>query len=289
MRRIDLFLAVLALGGIGYLAAADSIVLQPVADNTLIENALGSVSNGAGTAMQAGLNGMNLIRRALVRFDVAGAIPAGSKIVSASVTLENAAGTAGTFTCSMHRMMASWGEGVSVGSNGQGMGAPSEPGDATWIHRFWPDVLWATVGGEYLPIASASIEVGANGTYVWGSDQLARDVQSFLDAPANNFGWMIKGDETVSRSVKRFATREETFAEIRPRLMVEFDSCPADLNGDDAVDDSDFVVFVAAYNVLDCEDAAMAVGCAADLNGDGFVDDADFVVFVGAYNELVCD
>jgi len=89
--------------------------------------------------------------------------------------------------------------------------------------------------------------------------------------------------------VKRFATREEPFAEIRPRLTVEFDSCPADLNGDDAVDDSDFVVFVAAYNVLDCEDAAMAVGCAADLNGDGFVDDADFVVFVGAYNELVCD
>lgn len=65
-------------------------------------------------------------------------------------------------------------------------------------------------------------------------------------------------------------------------------ACPADLNGDGFVDDGDFPIFVAAYNVLDCADTAMPAGCAADLNGDGFVDDADFVAFVVAYNELVC-
>jgi len=65
-------------------------------------------------------------------------------------------------------------------------------------------------------------------------------------------------------------------------------SCPGDLNGDGFVDDSDFVLFASAYNILDCTDPSMAAGCPADLNGDEFVDDSDFVVFVSAYNELIC-
>lgn len=65
--------------------------------------------------------------------------------------------------------------------------------------------------------------------------------------------------------------------------------CVGDLNHDGLVDDSDFVVFAGAYNVLDCGDSAMPVGCPADLNGDGFVDDGDFVVFAGAYNRLLCE
>ncbi|MFO0859867.1 MAG: hypothetical protein U0570_04860 [Phycisphaerales bacterium] len=64
--------------------------------------------------------------------------------------------------------------------------------------------------------------------------------------------------------------------------------CQADFTCDNVVDDSDFVVFAAAYNVLDCADPAMAASCPADLNGDGLVDDSDFVVFVAAYNNLGC-
>lgn len=65
-------------------------------------------------------------------------------------------------------------------------------------------------------------------------------------------------------------------------------SCVADLNADGVVDDSDFVLFLAAYNILDCADPLMPGGCPADLTGDGTVDDADFVVFVPAYNQLIC-
>jgi hypothetical protein len=64
--------------------------------------------------------------------------------------------------------------------------------------------------------------------------------------------------------------------------------CPADLTGEGFVDDSDFQVFVQAYNILDCADGSMPLGCPADLNLDGFVDDLDFQIFVLAYNELVC-
>lgn len=64
--------------------------------------------------------------------------------------------------------------------------------------------------------------------------------------------------------------------------------CRADFTCDAMVDDTDFVVFANAYNLLVCDDPAMPAGCPADLNGDAFVDDSDFVLFAGAYNSLLC-
>ncbi|MFO0859631.1 MAG: hypothetical protein U0570_03680 [Phycisphaerales bacterium] len=86
-------------------------------------------------------------------------------------------------------------------------------------------------------------------------------------------------------------------AAVTPSELAAFDAlfpnlcaspCPADLNGDTFVDDADFVLFAAAYDLLDCADPAMPAGCPADLTGDGIVEDADFVVFAAAYNELLC-
>ena len=64
--------------------------------------------------------------------------------------------------------------------------------------------------------------------------------------------------------------------------------CTGDLNFDLIVDDSDFVSFANAYNLLDCTDPSMPTGCPSDLNNDGFVDDQDFVVFATAYDALMC-
>lgn len=65
--------------------------------------------------------------------------------------------------------------------------------------------------------------------------------------------------------------------------------CPPDLDCDSLINDSDFEVFVFAYNVLDCADPSMPAGCNSDFNADGLVDDADFVIFLAAYNQLVCE
>ena len=64
------------------------------------------------------------------------------------------------------------------------------------------------------------------------------------------------------------------------RFTVNPGSCPCDLNADGSVDDSDFVIFADAYNVL--------VTMVADFNGDGLTDDADFVIFASAYDQLIC-
>ena len=65
--------------------------------------------------------------------------------------------------------------------------------------------------------------------------------------------------------------------------------CPADLDCNTLVDDEDFQIFVAAYNILDCADPSMPAGCPSDLNADAIVEDLDFQVFVLAYNVLVCE
>lgn len=60
--------------------------------------------------------------------------------------------------------------------------------------------------------------------------------------------------------------------------------CPADLNGDDFVDDTDFVEFASAYENFVCP----GTPCPADFNDDGFVDDSDFVTFAAAYEAFTC-
>lgn len=64
--------------------------------------------------------------------------------------------------------------------------------------------------------------------------------------------------------------------------------CPGDLNGDRAVDDADFALFIPQYDIAVCPESTLPPGCTADLNGDKFVDDADFQIFVIAYNTLIC-
>ncbi len=61
-------------------------------------------------------------------------------------------------------------------------------------------------------------------------------------------------------------------------------ACPADFNGDQQVDDSDFVIFALNYDLLTVPPA----NAACDLSGDGLVEDADFVLFAAAYDALVC-
>ena len=57
-------------------------------------------------------------------------------------------------------------------------------------------------------------------------------------------------------------------------------NCPADITGDRAVDDADFVLFSRFYNNL--------IDFAGDFNGDDLTDDTDFLVFAQSYDRLVC-
>jgi len=190
-------------------------------DNTLYEDANGAFSNGAGEYFFVGKTKQNLIRRGLLAFDLAGKLPANAVIDSVKLKLVMAQTIAGPQPVQLLRMLADWGEGASNATGNEGIGAAATTGDATWIHKFFNTTMWATPGSEFAATASASQTVAGDGTYLWGSTpQMAAEVQAWLNSPASNFGWLVRGNETAFPTAKRFATHENLTPANRPLLTV---------------------------------------------------------------------
>lgn len=208
------------------LARAETVVVTPSQDNTLIEDATGSLSNGAGNYLFAGRSNQPAglsIRRGLVQFDLAGKVPSSAVITSVRLTMNMSRTSFGAAFVSLHRVDASWGEAGSTALGQEGAGAPAEIGDATWLHRSYDTVTWSSAGGDFAPAASASIIVVGIGSYTWGStpDMIA-DVEAWLADPSANHGWAVVGDESVMASSKRFGTRENPDALQRPTLAITY-------------------------------------------------------------------
>ena len=195
------------------LASAATININPNKDNTLYQFVVVDCdrSNAVGTRLFTGETSEAEIRRAVLAFDIAGNIPAGSTITSVSLSMNMSKGFDNTArTVELHKLLADWGEGTSDASGQEGMGALATTNDATWRHRFFNTIFWATQGGDFSGTISASQSVGAVGPYVWSSAQMVADVQSWLDNPSTNFGWLAKGDESTSSTAKRFDSRQST-------------------------------------------------------------------------------
>jgi len=215
---------VVSLAGFGS-ASANIINIMPSKDNTLYEYdpAEGDHSNGAGFHFFAGENAMGELRRGVLAFDIAGTIPAGSTITAVSLSMNMSMTPTGAVTVDLHKLLADWGEGTSHAPMGEGDGAPATPNDATWRHRFFDSVFWTTQGGDFSPTVSASQSVAGIGQYTWSSTQMVADVQSWLDNPGSNFGWLVLGDETGGATAKRFDTRESASP---PVLTIQYTGAP---------------------------------------------------------------
>jgi hypothetical protein len=193
------------------LATAQLANINPIKDNTLYEYdpTEGDVSNALGNHFFAGETGMGELRRGVLAFDIAGNVPAGSTILGVTLSLNmSRTGLDDARNIELHKMLADWGEGTSVAPGEEGEGAPATTNDATWRHRFFDTIFWTTEGGDFSATVSASQSVGPVGMYTWSSSQMRADVQSWLDDPANNFGWLALGDESEILTAKRFDTRE---------------------------------------------------------------------------------
>ncbi len=226
--RIGLLAVLLttAVASLVHAGDATTIRIPPAADNTLYERATGDVSNGAGPSLfigQTGANANNALRRALLRFDLSG-IPPGSQVVEArlefSVDLVPPSPTG--FDARLHRMLSDWGEAGSFAPGAGGGGALAQSGDATWLHRFFDTDLWTDPGGDFDPAASAVAPVGsATGPVAFESTPtLVGDVQTWVNQPASNFGWIMRGEEDNPQNARRIPSRENTA--LAPALEVTF-------------------------------------------------------------------
>ena len=224
-------LGVCVAAAVGVSASADVVDVPCSRDNTLYEAPLGNLSNGACAAFFVGKTSAGTIRRGLVRFDLAGLVPAGSVVSEAQVTLTLSNTISLEHDVLLHRSLKDWGEAGSNSGLPGGRGAPAQVGDATWLHTFYDSALWGTPGGsgvgvdpDYVEAASAVTPVGGSlEGYVWGSTAaLVADVQAWVDNPGTNFGWFVIGDELTAGSAKRFESRESLTAAARPVLRVTF-------------------------------------------------------------------
>lgn len=280
MRGIEEAVWVLAAFVVGT-ASADTVTLTTIKDNTLYST--GTTSNGAGTGLycgRTGLNGGPTVQRSVFAFDVGAVVPPGSTVTSATLTLVLVAwspNNQATQTHSIYRLLADWGEGESMGDSG--MGAPAEPGDATWLHTFYPTDFWAQPGGDFVAVASASASVmPLLMPYTWGStERMVADVQCWLDEPGCNFGWLMRGNETGLNTAKRFASKEWFDPAERPLLTIEFTpppppECPADLDDDGEVAITDLLILLAAWG-----------GAGGDVTGDGVTAIADLLALLAEW------
>lgn len=215
------FVIALGCNFVGSVSAA-IINITPSKDNTLYQYdpAEGDTSNGAGNHFFAGMTAMSEIRRGVVAFDIAGQIPPGSTITAVSLSLNmSRTGLDTARTIELRRLLADWGEGSSHAPGEEGDGAPATTNDATWRHRFFDTLFWTNEGGDFSAMVSASQSVGPLGQYIWSSAQMVADVQSWLDDPSSNFGWLVLGDESTNLTAKRFDTRESASP---PVLTIQF-------------------------------------------------------------------
>lgn len=265
-------------------AHAGSVVLEPLIDNTLIEpnpddpmdpppsSGIGPLFSGS-----VGMLGGFTARRALIMFDVA-SIPPGAIVECAQVTLHLDQTNTGGHEHTLHRMLASWGEGTS-GDFG-GAGSPATPGDATWEYRFWPVAFWTTPGGDFIPAPSASAIVPlAPGPVTWGpAPGLAADVQAWVDGAPSD-GWILIGDERTPHSAKRFFSGEWVDSALRPTLHVRYrlpGSCDGDVDDDGLVGFQDLLAVLGAWGPVPA--------CAsADLDDDGAVGFTDLLLILTAW------
>ena len=201
-----------------------TVSIAAVADTTLYEDLAGAIGNGAGDHFFVGQSNQGLIRRGLVRFDVASAVPENATINSVSLQLHMSRFRSGSSTVALHRVLAAWGEGTSNAPGQEGGGASASAGDATWLDRMLGAGLWDQEGGDFAATTAAATSIGGIGDYTWSSARMLADVQGWLDNSGTNFGWLLQGNEGTNGSAVRFDSRENATTSVRPVLTVDFTS-----------------------------------------------------------------
>lgn len=256
--------------------AERTVTLTADRDNTLYETELTEVtSNGKGPHLYSGKTGAAAgykLRRALLHFDLS-AVPSGATISAAALSLRLNLQVGQDYAMKLHRVSASWGEGSSNAGSPGGSGTTPAPNDATWHHRFYSTtspVLWANPGGDYAANSSAIRNVGnylSEPVQTWNGAGLLTDVQSWINEPTSNHGWILLGEQVESYSAQRFASREATVAEDRPKLRLTYLAAPAPTRRE---------AWLAAHYPQ--EPAGFYLDPAGDDDGDGLATEFEYAL-----------
>lgn len=197
-------------------------------DTTIFRDAPNN-SAGGFPYVFAGTTRFSEPRRSLLKFDLQGVVPQTATITSATLQLYLEFDNSGIITLSLHGMTRAWNEGANplAAAVAVGQGAPAQAGDSTWSNVSHNTVAWATPGGEFAAMASATGTVGDVGTFLqFSGTGLVNNIQNWVAAPTSNHGWALLGQESSAQTAKRFWSSEadDTVSAFRPQLSIEYDT-----------------------------------------------------------------
>lgn len=258
--------AAVVVHGLGASAPAE-MTFTVIADTFLIESVPDN-NTGGHTHVAAGTSGMPDDRRGLFLFDLS-SIPAGSTVTAATFHLD----VVGTplfgdvnSDFSLYRVLKEWGEGQGIGN----FGMLAAEGDATWISNHHNLETWSDPGGDFNPAPSATTFVIGLGTYSWSAPALWADVQSMVDNPDENFGWILISDlEGTPKTARQFGSRE---GGSPATLEIQLAAPRCDFTGDAACTPEDIDQLM--LEIIDVFQGGTP-DLRFDLTGDGNVTNAD--------------
>jgi Disaggregatase related repeat len=195
-------------------------VYQPVTTMTLtlgtdpgmdsyLSSAFSTVNYGVGenSVLKTWIFGW-FYRHQLIKFDLPTTLPATARIVSAQLQLYQKSG-AGSGVITAYRLTRNWLEGTQNGT-GTADGVTWKTYDGT--------NSWENNGGDYASIAIAKATVNSDND-VWRTWEIGHLVQDWVSGKYNNNGLLLKTDAAISQI---FASKENTTASIRPRLVINY-------------------------------------------------------------------
>lgn len=225
--RLHAWLLPLWVGVVASQAEAATVTLHPVADTTLFQtfpdNNYGRFSLVAGTTAEGQLS------RALVKFNPGTNLPPGAVISSVQLTfrVNRAPHTPVTSTFDLHRMLVDWREGTGGSGSQQTRGAPAaKANESTWNAQFSPSTPWTDPGAsaphDFADAPSASAPLAGTSLVFASTSKLIADLQSWIDNPGTNFGWiLISESEDIPGTARRFNSRE-TSTTTSPTLLITY-------------------------------------------------------------------
>jgi len=176
------------------------VTLAPSADAEMRQQ--DSLSNfGTNATAVSGALGdtaLNVLRRALFRFDVAAVVPTNATVEAVTVQFNvvKIPSTPASSTFGLHRLLQSWSETEVCWSSRIGFVAWNSPG--------------ASGANDAVATPSSTVFVSGINTYAFTSTtDLVADVQAWVNTPSANHGWLLKSaSEDTGYTARHFATRE---------------------------------------------------------------------------------
>lgn len=211
-------------------ALEQQVTIYPSKDTTIYSES-GELANGAGNWTFTGTTNGGNFRRTLLLFSEVPSFPTGSQILAVELRIVVSRSRHGSFPEAMfylHRLFNDWGEGASNAGGQEGRGTFAQTGDATWQDQYFGEIPWSSPGGDFEvePSSAVTIETASSKPYVFPSTpRMISDFTTWLEDPAQNFGWLIKGTETIPGTAKQIiaadnSTSSQLPAEVRVTWVV---------------------------------------------------------------------